>query len=188
MSLVFRNDDVSGTTDIQRMFHCYDVIKNIFPESQILSAVSIFSKKNPIGSVYPGVPFKNNPQKWFYDVDSGFDLDFLSCMDLSKVVSHGMLHFDHSKASYDAQEMSILTSCNLLKTNIFVPPFNRFNLDTEIICKENNIFLIGKDEKWLSLETNKFNPEHKHWYFHSWRIGADKMKEILNARVTNHRE
>lgn len=183
--IIFRNDDVSGTTDIQRMLSCYDVIRSVFPESQILSAVSILSKGNPIGSVYPGVPFKNNPQKWFYDVDRGFDFDFLSCMESSKVVSHGMLHFDHSKASYDTQEMSILTSCNLLKTNIFVPPFNKFNLDTEIICKENNIFLVGKDEKWLSLETNKFNPEHKHWYFHSWRIGADKMKEILGANTVN---
>lgn len=182
MSLIFRNDDVSGTTDIQRMLSTYDAIRDVFPESEIWSAVSVLSKGNPIGSVYPGVPFKDKEQKWFYDVDRGFDFDFLSCMESSKVVSHGLLHFDHSKASYDSQEMSILTSCNLLKTNIFVPPFNRFNLDTEIICKDNNIFLVGKDEKWLNLETNKFNPEHKNWYFHSWRISSDKMRELLNEK------
>ena len=176
--IVFRNDDVSASTNVERMSDGYEVIREFFPEAEIWSAVSLFCKENKIGSVYPGVPFKDKPQKWFYGVDGFVTMKH----DVKhRVVSHGLLHIDHSKASYDVQEMSIITSCNYLKTNIFVPPFNRFNLDTEIICKDNNIFLVGKEENWINLESNIFNPNHKYHYYHSWRLDADKLKEILSA-------
>lgn len=177
--MIFRNDDVSVNTNVSRMVDGYSVIRELFPEADIWSAVSLFGRKNKIGSVYPSVPFKDKEQKWFYGVDGFVTMKH----DLKhKVVSHGLLHFDHSKASYDTQELSILTSCNFLKANIFVPPFNRYNLDTELVCKENSIFLAGKDEKWINLESNKFNPSHKYWYYHSWRLDADKLREILSAK------
>jgi hypothetical protein len=103
------------------------------------------------------------------------------------VASHGLIHLDHSRVGYDAQEMNILTSCNLLKTNMFIPPFNRYNEDTVKICEKNGIeLLVGG---WKSLKFNEYDPEHEKWYLHPWewkQIGelCKKLEAPKHGTVT----
>jgi hypothetical protein len=172
--VIFRDDDVSANTSPGHLQDIYNIINDFPGEHQILSAVSIFSRHTDDGAVYPSAPFKDKPVPWFYDVDQ-----CVGNLTITNVAAHGLFHVDHTKITRDAQEMSILASCNYLETRTFVPPFNRWNEDTQDICKENNISLVGPGEKWLSLEFNDFDPNHKLWYFHSWRYTAEEFRDVL---------
>lgn len=181
--MIFRDDDINPNSDFLNVENCYKVIKDLFPKAEIISGVTIFGKANDLGSVYANPPFKTHSVKWFYDVDM-----FVLPEDLPEttIASHGLIHVDHSRIDTDAQEMSILTSCNLLDTKIFIPPFNKFNEDTLQICEDNGIKILLSSEGWKSLEFNKFDSKHDKWYFHSWRFTPETLREALNARVTNH--
>lgn len=174
--VIIRNDDISANTDLSRLDEIHAVIKSVIPEIEIWACVNLFAKYCPEGAVYPDLPLKDKPQSYFYDVDR---ITYLRDMDVT-IVSHGLWHLDHSQACQSLQEASIITSCRILGTNIFVPPFNRFSDVTERVCSDNNILLIKSDsEGWKSFEFNEFNPEHKKWYFHSWRWKPKQLKEYL---------
>lgn len=177
MSLIFRNDDVCANTDVKKLSSIYGAIHNIFPDAEIWSCITIFAQSNFKGSIYRDTPFKDNDINWFYkNVDIHIP-DYRH--PLYKVASHGLYHIDHSKVSRGTQEMSILGSCAFLKTNTFVPPFNKFNQDTLDICFDNHITI--KTDGWKSLEHNVFDSRHRLWYFHSWRFTTNQLKDKLNA-------
>lgn len=180
--LVFRNDDINPSTDFVDLYRKYDVIKKKFPDSQIMSAVSLFGRSNNYGSVYSEVPFKEKPLPWFYDVDA-----FLGSLQniYGNIASHGLFHVDHTKISKDAQEMSILSSCHLLKTKKFVPPFNRWNKETLLICSENNIQLVRIEEGWKSLDFQPYDNSTNLWYFHSWKFTVKDFERTLNGHSLN---
>ena len=179
--LIFRNDDICSNTNLMRLREMYEVIKQEHPAVRIISGVTLFSSGGTKGSIYDDIPFKDKPTNWFYGVDS-----FIK--DISRVpgeiASHGLLHVDHSKISRDAQEMSILTSCNYLGTNLFIPPFNKFNADTVRICLNNNITIFNS-KKWKSIEFEPFNTDHEYWYFHSWRYDKDTLRKAISVNSGN---
>ena len=95
------------------------------------------------------------------------------------------MHFAHKRQPYNIQELSIVTSCNLLKTKLFLPPFVEWNNDTEKICIDNGITILGK-ENWKSLDKEEFNSSHSYWFFHSWRHNIidliNKIKKDKNKQ------
>lgn len=175
--LIFRNDDVNPNTNILKLTRMYDDIINEFPDCRIISGVTLFSRRGSKGSVYDLIPFKDMGLDWLYKVDSVFSQ--VSRIP-GEIASHGLFHVDHSKLSKDAQEMSILPSCNFLKTKKFIPPFNRFNNDTREICFKNNIEILSGPE-WKSFEFQKFEEDHRFWYFHSWRFTQEELRKVLNV-------
>lgn len=187
--LIFRNDDVSGNSDFETILDIYSYIREMYgyEDVEIYSCVNLLSERNTEGSVYKDVPFKNKKATFLYkktnDIMNRQILQSIGRMSI--IVSHGLYHVDHSAIGYDAQTMSIVGSCRLLNTNIFVPPFNRFNEDTEQICKQNKIELV-KPGGWLSMEFNKFTPTHAKWYFHSWRYDLRKFKDEIGNRNSKH--
>ena len=183
MVTIFRADDVGANTDMEKLFRMYEHIQKEFG-CTFWSAVSLFSKRTNDGSVYPGAPFKNNPHDFFYNVDL---FSFKNAYP-GKVVSHGLIHADHSKLQYDAQEMSIVASCNFLKTSTFVPPFNKFNGTTEAVCRINKIELVKFHDGWKSLDVEDFDPSHKFWYFHPWRFSLQAFKDKLNVALSLSRK
>jgi hypothetical protein len=179
MVKIWRNDDVNPNTDFELTRNLYGIIKEYSPESRIISCINIFSRKNNVGSLYKEVPFKNQPVTWFYDVDQIVSLDWVNkYRDISDVVSHGLFHINHAKVAKSAQEMSIVGSCKLLKTRVFVPPFNAYNGDTVKICKANGIKLVTPDE-WKTIDYSDFNDEHELWYMHSWRWTTETLEKKL---------
>ena len=173
--IIFRCDDVNPNTDLVELGKMYSYITENF-DSEFWSVVSLFGRESGEGSVYPGVPFKDKDNGFFYDVNS-----FISkaCY-YGKVVSHGLLHADHSRLQFDAQEMSIVASCRYLGTDVFVPPFNRYNSSTESVCNMNGIRLVKYTEGWRCLDHEKFDPNHKLWYFHPWRFNLKTLMEKLS--------
>lgn len=178
--LVFRDDDISFNTDKKKINSIYGIIHSIFPNAEVWVGITLFSENNSKGSVYLETPFKDREINWFYKKADSFMDNYRH--PLCKTVSHGLYHVDHSKLSRETQEMSIIGSCSYLKTNIFVPPFNRFNQDTLDICFDNGIQI--KNEGWKSLEHNDFDFSHKYWYFHSWRFTINQLKDKLSADIS----
>lgn len=85
----------------------------------------------------------------------------------AKLAGHGIVHVDHRLLGFEAQELSIVTSCSLVGATTFIPPFNKWNADTEAACKKHGIQLVKFEDGWLSMEHNKYEPEHNLWYLHA---------------------
>ncbi len=176
--MIFRNDDVCANTDINDLHDSFYLpLHDKYPDAKIYSCVTLFSKKSESGSVYPDVPFKDKPLEYFLSVDRF--LGRYMAPDYVTTVSHGAWHFDHSALSKEAQYCSIISSCAILKTRIFCPPFNRWSSDTEAICNDNGIQLLKMEDGWKSLEHNKFDKNHGLFYFHSWRWKSKEFMEYI---------
>lgn len=98
-----------------------------------------------------------------------------------EIASHGLIHVDHRLLTKSQQEMSILISCSLTKSSTFIPPFNKYNADTQDICREHKIKLIKFEDGWLSMEHNKFHQNHDKWYLHAREFTIESFKEWFNA-------
>lgn len=178
--IIFRNDDVTLNTDFLKLDEMYHTIYSECPDAEIWSCVTVFSKNNDMGSVYPDPPFKSRSMEFFYDVNRACD-NYFAPMN-SRVVSHGLWHINHAQVGYELQEASIVTSCKVLDTDVFVPPFNAWNKDTELICIRHGIALIkSASDGWKSLEHNDFDKEHKRWYLHSWRYTPQTLEAALRG-------
>lgn len=180
--LQFRIDDVSKNTNVYDLKKMIKFLNSNF-NCEIMLCINPLSYSTKQGSVYPDPPFKDKGKGFFYDVDTAMSseeiLEFAK-MKHCNVVSHGLFHADHSDLQYDAQEMSIVGSCNLLNTDTFVPPFNRFNNATESVCRHHGIDLIKSDlEGWKSLEFNKYDPTYLKWYFHAWRFSPKEFEDAF---------
>jgi len=91
------------------------------------------------------------------------------------------VHVDHRLLKKEAQELSILVSCSLSKSKIFVPPFNKWNKDTDEICEEHGIELVKFEDGWLCMEYNNFDVNHDLWYVHSREFTVESFKKwIIN--------
>lgn len=174
-NLIIRNDDVNFNTNPKKLGEIYGAIHSILPDAEIWSVISIFGGRNSKGAVYGDLPLKDKDVNWFYKHSDCVMGNFGT--PLFKVASHGLFHIDHSVVSRQTQEMSILSSCALLKTNLFIPPFNRSNQDTADICFDNDITLVSGG--WKSMDCEKFDLNHRLWYLHSWRWTAEKLKDYL---------
>lgn len=173
--MIFRNDDVNPNTNIQELREMYAMIKARFPEAEIYSAVNIFGQTG--GGQMPYREIKP------VDIDfaeANVVIDFRDLARIEKVVSHGLWHLDHKHASRDLQEYSIRTSCALLETKTFVPPFWRWNDETEEICKDHGIKLWVKGD-WINLDTDVGKRNHERYLFHSWRFTPQSFKEKLDT-------
>lgn len=178
--LHFRNDDVNPSTDLERLYEMYECISRFYPGVKIISGVTLFGIWNEKEAVYPDLPLKTKTNKYLYNTNR---LMTRYSHVIGEIASHGMFHVDHSKLSKDAQEMSIVGSCNFLKTDKFIAPFNHYNETTIDVCVENKIELVTKNHNWKSLEFNEFDSSHKYWYFHSWRYSLKSLREKLIADV-----
>lgn len=174
--VIFRNDDINPSTDFNNVKKQYNVIRELVPDVEIWQGVTLFGKENKKGSVYADTPFKDKPTDWFFDIDNYYS--HKSCNLSDKQCSHGLFHADHTRMSRDAQAMSIIGSCKILKSDTFLPPFNRYNGETKLICKENGIHMITKTG-WKNLIFNDFDPNHKLWYWHSWEWSAKALESKL---------
>ena len=186
--MIIRIDDVSANTDMEELDDLLDAVRDTLHPTKIILAVNPISQSNDEGSVYLGVPFKAQPSEFFYNVDAMINLMEIPVEDDIVVASHGLLHIDHTRYDSKTQELSIVSSCSLLDTDTFVPPFNRYNYTTEEVCRKHGIKLIRSTDGWKSLDyhakvEDSFDPTHKLWYMHPWRWTPDEFRHTINSKV-----
>ena len=179
--MTFRFDDVCINADMGLINKMTDFIFNKFQDCDILWGISPLvhdmsfendSKQSQ--RIFPKILNAYSDHRKFYAVDKA---GLPEIHPRAKMASHGLIHVDHRLLNKEAQEMSILVSSSLAKANIFIPPFNKWNSDTESICNDNNIELIKFEDGWLCMEYNKFNSGHKKWYLHAREFSFNQFIE-----------
>jgi hypothetical protein len=156
--LTIRIDDVSLNTDIAKLKGMVDYCNK--RQWRVLLAVSPTCFSGEKSTERP-VPLWCNPLSdftIFYKYDkAGVPEEVFQWASEDKVAlaSHGMCHVDHRLLEHAAQEMSIVSSCSIVKTSIFVPPFHKWNTITENVCLRHGIDLIKYEEGWKHFSYNK---------------------------------
>lgn len=178
MGIIIRNDDVNPNTNLAELDAMYNIILDAVPNAEIWTVFSPLCKRmSHFRGLYSPLdyPIKNHTTEFFYKELSKVGLP-LEGGRYFKICSHGLIHVSHKNMPYAAQEMSIVASCSILNCQTFVPPFSDYDETTERVCSAHNIELIKNDD-WKAFDFNEFNPDHKKWYFHSWRYTVETLKE-----------
>ncbi len=166
----FRFDDININEDIDKTIEIAYHIREKIENSKIIFCISplVHDMSHETGKtkerIFPKIMNAYSDYRKFYKVDKCGIPTIPSWITRA---GHGLLHVDHRLLNREAQEMSILTSCSLAKASIFVPPFNKWNKDTELICDEAGIELIKFEDGWLCCEYNEYNSEQDLWYLHA---------------------
>ena len=143
---------------------------------KVMWAISPLVNDTKNERVFPNIFKAYSDHRVFFNIDK---IGLPQLRDDVVVVSHGLIHIDHRLLTKEQQEMSILISSSIIKSKIFVPPFNKWNKDTESICKEFDIELIKFEDGWLSIEHNDFDVNHEKYYFHHRDFGLEKIKNWI---------
>ena len=166
----FRFDDICINANMEETINIAEYIKKTIPSSEIIFCISplvhdMASDKGASAErIFPKILNAHSDYRKFYKVDKCGVPKF---PDWITRAGHGLIHVDHRLLTKEAQELSIITSCSLARASIFVPPFNKWNEDTEDICKEHGIKLVKFEDGWLCCEYNEYNPKHNLWYIHA---------------------
>jgi len=173
----FRFDDVFGESDYMRDAH----ISNLFTGAgaKVIWATSIayHDSQESIERIFPKIWNAHSDPFIHYTLNEARSR--LIRPSEVAAASHGLVHVDHRLIHKEAQRLSIVLSCSLVGAKMFVPPFNKWNSDTEEVCKEHGIELVKFEDGWLSMEYNDFDPAHELYYLHAREWTLDKVKEWL---------
>jgi len=173
--MIFRFDDISVNSDMHEVNVMTDHLRKLGHE--VWWAVSpIVSSAAEKGRVFPKIYTALSDHRNAYKMDILGTPDYRTDV---TICSHGLFHIDHRLLSYQAQEMSILSSCMLTKSKIFVPPFNKWNEDTVEICRANTIALIQFEAGWLSCEHEPLMVHNELYYLHPYCFGYEQLKAWL---------
>ena len=201
----FRIDDVSLNTDLARLQAIVAVVRSRLPRARFLLAISPLvhdlsaEPEAEQGRIFPrilnahsdhrvffrvdraGLPYVSQEvqEAYFPDIEIIYDY-LINASDITPV-SHGLLHVDHRLLDRGQQEMSILISCSLAKSKIFVPPFNKWNAATEEICREHGIELVKWEDGWKHAGHNGFDPAHDRYYLHEHDTTAEQIGAWIDA-------
>lgn len=177
---IFRFDDVSCNTNVNTLIAISQELTSRFPTCKILYGMSPLIHGNCGERVYPKILNAVSDYRNFYKVDfSGIPFIPEAEIKLMNVdyAGHGLFHIDHRLLSFECQEMSIIASCSLANSKIFIPPFNKWDANTEMICQENGIELVKFEDGWRCLEYEKWDASHNLWYLHSREWTVEKLKK-----------
>ena len=184
MSKIFRFDDVCINADMKLVNDMTDFLFDRFPDCKVLWGVSplvndMSNEKSDISKqrIFPKIYNAHSDYRIFYRVDKA---GVPKSHDKAIMASHGLIHVDHRLLTKEAQELSILTSASLVNAKVFIPPFNKWNKDTESICDEHGIELIKFEDGWLCMEYNNYNDGQQRWYLHAREFDFESFKNWFN--------
>ena len=179
---MFRFDDVSVNTDMSHLNELIATIRKHRPQTEILLAISsiVFSEEQfrrfrpeQQMRVHPSeLTAMSNIEVYYQGTRCG-----LPSLPADVVrAGHGIAHVDHRLLGRKAQAMSILMSCALAQASIFVPPYNKYNQNTQEICASNDIRLVKWEDGWLHCLYNAYQKEHKLWYCHPYDFSVEQLE------------
>ncbi len=176
--MIFRIDDVTINTPPAKLKQIIDLILRYYPSAEIWNAVALCvadMSSDP-------KPDRMNPSIWNCHSDHRifYTMNKIGVPDLTdipgKVVSHGFVHVDHRLLHRSLQEWNIIASCSILSTDTFVPPYNKWNDDTEQICNNNSIKLAKWEDGWNHLV---YKPVRGMNYLHTYDMTIEQLEDKL---------
>lgn len=171
----FRFDDVCINANSMLIRNITNHLIELFPDCKIIYGVSPLVHNNCKERVYPKIFNAYSDYRKFFEVDRA-GVPNIPVPENVVFAGHGIVHVDHRLLNKQAQEMSILISCSLVKAKVFIPPFNKWNEDTAAVCKENGIELVKFEAGWKSMEFNEYNPDQELWYLHAREWTLEEIK------------
>jgi hypothetical protein len=174
---VCSNCDMDSMNEMGRYAHGLGA-RVLYCISPLVHDMSSFNGKDK-QRIYPKIMNAYSDYREFFKVDFA---SIPEIPDFATRASHGLIHVDHRLLEEHAQEMSILVSCSIAKSKIFVPPFNKWNRITEKICSENEIELVKFEDGWKCMEYNSFDPDQKLWYIHHREMSVDNFKKWFSPK------
>lgn len=186
--MIFRIDDVSVNTDRGGLYALIDTVRRHVPGVKILLAVSplvhdVSHEPSPDNErPFPKILLAMSDHRKMFSVQRCGIPGDLTCIGEDAIASHGLVHVDHRLMGREAQELSIVTSCSLVESSIFVPPFNKWNKDTESVCAEHGIELVKFEDGWKHVNYNVFDPGHLKWYMHTHDTDAKRLGAWFGTR------
>lgn len=173
--VTFRIDDVSVNTDMEKLWVMITLIKEKHPDARIIYGVSLIVCDGVGERVFHKIWNARSDFRKFFELDS---LGIPKNIPKGELASHGLIHVDHRFLDRQAQEMSIITSSSILYSDLFIPPFNKWNKITEEICKEYNIELIKFEDGWNHLKCERHS-EKDLFYFHTHDFTLEEFKSRI---------
>lgn len=178
MIYTFRFDDVSVNTDENKLDKMIAFLRSTFAPDQLRIILAVSPAVCEMGGfentlaherAFPSIWHTESDYRIFYKADKIGIPPVVHAMRKTgvEIAGHGMAHVDHRLLPRAAQELSILLSCSLLKCDTFVPPFHKWNKDTEEICAEHLIRLVKYDPTWRHLVYHPFDRRNENYYVHT---------------------
>lgn len=191
MTKTFRFDDVSVNTHADKLVSMIGVIFQHAPMSRILLAVSpiVFCPENQLPGgheerVHPSrLTAMSSLSPYFEGHRCGLPVALQRIYhNDSRIVfaGHGLVHVDHRLLPAAAQEMSVVASAHLARGRrdqklMFIPPYNKWDVNTEFICRQHDIDLVKFEDGWEHVLYNRYNPEHERYYLHPYDVSVERL-------------
>lgn len=181
--ITFRFDDVCINANMDTVNQMTNLLFEKFPSCKVLWGISPLVhdmtkyRGKATERIFPEILNAHSDYRLFFNVNK------VGIPDLHKNIvpaGHGLIHVDHRLLTKEQQEMSIIISCSLVQAKTFIPPFNKWNKNTDEICKEHGIELIKFEDGWKCMEYNKFDVNHTLWYLHHREFTISKFDEWFN--------
>ena len=179
--MLMRFDDISDNTDFDKLQSMIDTVLDIEGSKVLLCLSPFCSSEATDGWVFPRWLMAVSNISEFFKMDriSAKAIDFCkSAMNGTGRISlagHGVAHVDHRLLCRQAQELSICISSSIVGSLTFVPPFNKWNRDTEEVCCEHGVRLVKFEDGWRHVLYNKLNPTFPHYYIHVCDMSAEEF-------------
>lgn len=177
---IFRIDDISTNTDYQDLRESLASIREFDSNSEIWLAISpvVFQLQEEGSALekqrpFPAILNAHSDFRVFYEGTKLGLPDWLGSLvdDFPGVltVSHGLVHVDHRLLGRSAVELSVRVSAAVTGSNVFVPPFNKWNQTVETVCADAGIHLVKWEDGWrhLKYQTLDEGQNSGKFYFHT---------------------
>jgi hypothetical protein len=175
--MIFRFDAITGNTDFTLLYEKIDFLKSKI-DCSIWIAYSPLSNSTGEQRPYPLKFDELNDHRNYYSVD--ICKPHRLKRDGIEMVSHGLFYVDYRQLSYDVQEAFILSGRYLTKSKRFVPPFNKWNNDTEKICKNYLIHLVKSEDGWANFDRSEFNQNQTRWFTKNYPDDLEVFKRKVS--------
>lgn len=168
-----RIDDISSRTNVNRLENFLNLFTAKYDNFDVLLAVSLGTIDSPENSeterVFPPILNAMSDHRVFFDLSNLVYPNWLPNLTRKfncQLASHGLFHVDHRLLSKEAQEISIRSSSSVLRTKIFVPPFNKYNKETLDIVDSLEYRIAIWETGWRHLGYQNFEFSSGNYYFH----------------------
>lgn len=186
----FRIDDVCINTNEEKLLEMLSLLDNNYSNSHFLLGISPLVcdmsdyKDKRSERIFPSIFNAYSDHRTFYKVDKcGIPNSVLELVKLYgnkiQLAGHGLIHVDHRLLTKEVQELSIVSSCNLIGAKYYIPPFNKWNNDTEAICKEFDITLIKFEDGWRHLGYEQITDNANNYYFHTHDFSIEEFRTYV---------
>lgn len=186
MKKTVRIDDINPNTDQAKLKAMLAILRARWPSCRLLLGVSPLAHvvgQEDLEQVHPKILNAHSDYRLLYAATRMWlpsPTEYADIDPAPEFASHGLVHVDHRLLCKEAQELSIILSCSLSRSDVFIPPFNKWNTDTEDICRRQQVELVKFEDGWRHIGYTD-DLELPLLYFHTFDFSLESFAAKLCA-------